>query len=471
MRRALTAVLLVAFLASPRAVFAQRTIQIPSDRVTTDSAAPVAVSDVTLGVDNSNSHLRVCFAFRNLALSGVTSVEFHVGILDQFDNERISTTVIRNANSQFSSGRRVNPPDPSASGYTDTNDGTQSCWLFSNTAEVNKLQGMNDLKLLIKPTAVRFADGTTWRPGDTFTRAYNADGSAYVLQTEPFDTTWSTEPDTAPVAIVSAGIRSYASFDNQPKMEQCTTFRNITNKPATSIRIGYVFSDASGNPLPNNENWHDTFDGTYTPPILIENKCWTAPLPAKRIVRAMRSEVVRVTEVHFSDGSQWKRGDGWTKAYNGDGSPLPSPLAMSGVAPPPGPNPSNPNSPSNAGGLGGVIGPSGQLYGEVAWDMSFDGGFGIAVNQASEFDAQYQAMSECKSRAGANAGNCTLIAKGQALNSPSTRCATLISDGHIYRLGVGATPDDADVNAITTLRAAGGSPDAAKTIAKGCNNS
>lgn len=473
MRSALGTLLLAAILASPLTASAQSFVPIPSDRLALDSSAPVSVSDVTLGLADHGKHLRICFAFRNVASAPIESAEFHVALLDQFDSERLSTNVTRNAQSQFSPGRRIVPPDTSASGYADTNDGSQSCWTFASESDASSLQGINnDLKVKVSAVAVRFADGTTWHRGDTFSRAYNADGSAYVLQPERFDTTWDTEPDSAPVAVVGSSIRSYATFDNKAKFEDCTTFRTITNKAASSIRMVYYFSNADGKYLPASEDWNYTFEGTYTPPVLIQNKCWHGDLPPVSVVRSMRHELVRVTQVRFTDGTSWKRGDGWTKAYAADGSRLSSPLAMVGASPAPDSNNNNSVTPApqNVGGIGGVIGPSGQLYGEVAWDMSFDGGYGIALNQRSAFDAQYEAMSQCKSRAGANANNCVLIAQGKALNSPSTRCVTLISDGHVYRLGVGATQDDADLNALNTLHAAGGMADQAKTIVKGCNN-
>jgi hypothetical protein len=452
----------------PATASASGVLNLPAGNLVTDRQAPIAVSNVSISA-GQDQRMRVCFSFTDLTTNPIKSAEFHVALLDQFGSERLAANVIRNANSQFASGRQMDPPDFTASGYTDTNDGSQSCWLVASAAEAtNAIQGSNDIRVSVKVTAMQYADGTTWHPGDTFVRAFNADGSAFRFVPEAFDTTWSSEPDTAPVTILRAGLRSYALADNQPMMEQCVTFRNIGSKVATSIKIDYVFSDGNGTALPVAMDWHNTFTGTYTPPVLIEDKCWHAKLPPVATVRRMRAEVVRVLHVVYSDGSQWTRGDGWTKAYSGDGNALPSPLAMTGVVNPTTPN-ANPSAPSTATGLGGVIGPSGQQFGEIAWDKTMNGGFGVAVNQPTAFEAQFQAMAQCRTRAGANGGACTLMVNGQGLNSSATRCATLVSDGHVYGLGLGATPDSADLNAITSLSSRNGSIDSAKTIAKGCN--
>lgn len=472
MRRALSAFLLFAILASPMTALALNAIQIPAEQLVTDGSAPVAVSDAYLLPDRAHQVVLVCFSFRNLATASIESVEFHAGMVDQFDTERLGRDLVRNAKDRFPSGHLVQPPDPSSS-VDESGDGSVSCWPLVTASDLSKFQGVDrSAKLKVDVIAVRFSDGSTWHRGGTFTRAYNADGSPYVLQPPNFNTTWTTETDSAPIAILAARIHSYATYDNRAKFKQCVSFRNITNKTASSISISYIFSNHDGKALPDGDDYHYQFDGTYTPPVEIDDQCWHADLPPARLVHAIGNELIRVTDVHFTDGSEWKRGDGWTKTYGADGSTLPSPLAMtgsSGGSTNPA-SPANPSNPSSVSGIGGVIGPSGQLYGEVAWDMSLDGGYGISLNQASAFDAQYQAMSQCKARAGANAANCTLITQGKALNSPSTRCVTLLTDGHVYHLGVGATPDEADLDAITQLHAAGGIADQARTIAKGCNN-
>jgi hypothetical protein len=220
-----------------------------SQFVVTDANDPLSIFNVSLGAAAQNA-LRVCFGFKNLSSKGVTSAEFHFAIKDQFGADRMTATLVRNANSAFGSGRVVDPPDPSAGGFSDTNDGSQSCWTFA--AQNGNLQGLgNGSKMEILVQAVRFSDGTTWQHGATFARAFNHDGSAFEFVPEPFHTTWSTNADSAPVVVTGAAVRITIP---DVRMEQRISFRNTANKTATGIEFAYFFSDASGTPLPNELN-------------------------------------------------------------------------------------------------------------------------------------------------------------------------------------------------------------------------
>jgi hypothetical protein len=474
MKQAVGAVLMLALLIFPVAARSQAMTDV-SQYVVTDANDPLSIFNVSLGAANQNA-LRVCFGFKNLTSKGVSSAEFHFAIKDQFGADRMTATLVRNANSAFSSGRVVDPPDPSAGGFSDTNDGSQSCWTFA--AQNGNLQGLgNGSKMEILVQALRFSDGTTWQHGATFARAFNHDGSAFEFVPEPFHTTWSTNADAAPVVVLGAAVRSITIPD--VRMEQCITFRNVTNKTATGIEFAYIFSDASGTPLPDALNFRSTFSGTFSPPILIENKCWTAALPAVDNIRRMRRETIRVNIVSFSDGTQWRRGSDYFKAFSADGSPFSgsqpivanldngnnTPVQSFGPV-----QPVQPPAPvSNS--LGGVVGPSGQQFGEIAWIKGSQTAVGMATDKASAFQAQFAATSACQAKAAdQDKDKCELILKGLGLNSAATRCATMVFDGRAFAIGLGRSLDDSDIDAVNKLRSFGGSIEAARTLVKGCNS-
>jgi hypothetical protein len=468
LRQALAAGLLFAFAAAPASVMAQQK-RVPDSDVATNAGSPMAISGVVLSPNVKQQSLRVCFSLTNLTAQNVSSAKFHFALLDQFGQEVLGANLTRNAaGNGFAPGRTVNPPDITAAGYSDTNDGSQSCWLVAvtNPAALQSVNGEQISKMSLNVVAMTYVDGSVWTQGEKFARAFNADGSAFVFTPEQFQTSWSTEADTAPIAVTDASLESLASSDNKGQMQQCVSFRNVTNKVATAVKFAYIFTDAGGAALPNSLNWHNTFAGKFTQPILIENKCWAATLPPVSVVRRMRHEVVQVSSVSFIDGSQWTRGAGWVKAFNDAGNALSEPqtIAAGSIS-----NVVSPPNAQSADSLAGTVGPTGQRFGEIAWVKGSISAFGVADDQATPFDAQFAAMSACKTRAGASGGSCQLMLNGQALNSPATRCVILLFDGAHYAVGRGTSQEAADRDGINRLTSSGGSVDSARTIVKACN--
>jgi hypothetical protein len=469
MKRLARVFALAVFLALPQPASAQ---MVNATQFTQfDRNDPLAVSNVSMGPATASS-LRVCFAFRNLTSKDVTSAQFHFVIQDQFGADRLSANFIRNANGVFPSGSITSPPNVGP-GFTDTNSGSQSCWTMPAT--LNDLNGLsNGSKIVVTVTGVAFADGSRWTRGATFPRAFNFDGTAFFFTPPQFSTSWTTEQDSAPVVVIAAGVRSLGGSD--PKMEQCISFRTTTNKPATSIFFRYLFRDANNVPVPG-QNWHWIATGTFTPPILIADKCWTGALAPAATIANMRSEVISVEEVTFADGSQWKRGMPYFKAFAANGSPYsgPQPVVASVV---PGPGGSLTPAPSQTpSGFGGTIGPSGQQFGEIAWIVPTSAGqttlvTGSAVDKPTLFEAQHGAMEACEANAVAQSqdkARCTLLIQGRGLNSATTRCAVLGLSGARYDVGLGRTLDDADLDLINKIRAAGGSIEGIRYTVKVCN--
>lgn len=473
MKQVFGAFLIAAYLLIPTVARAQMS---DATRFTQlDRNDPLAVSNVSLGADSAANTLRVCFAFRNLTSKDVTSAQFHFVIQDQFGTDHLSANFIRNANGAFPSGSVASPPNVTSPGFTDTNSGSQSCW--TTNASSNELAGINNSgKILITVAGVAFGDGTRWARGGTFPRAFNSDGSVFVFVPQPFVTSWTTVPDSSPVVVTAAGVRSLGGGD--PKMQQCISFRTSTNKVATSIFFRYVFSDANGIPVPG-ENWHWTATGTFTPPILIADKCWTAALPPVATIQRMRREVISVEDVTFADGTEWKRGTQYFKAFSADGTAFtgPQPVVAAVTQPAPGTAPGLPAPSQTPSGFGGVIGPSGQQFGEIAWIVPTSLAqtalvTGSAIDKPTLFEAQHAAMEACEASAVAQAqdkSRCTLLIQGRGLNSAATRCAVLGMSGARFDLGLGLTLDDADLDLINKIRASGGSIEGIRYTVKVCN--
>jgi hypothetical protein len=113
---------------------------------------------------------------------------------------------------------------------------------------------------------------------------------------------------------------------------QCVSFRNISNKEATDVDFSFVVTRYSG-PVEADFGYVDR--GKFTPPVAIDDHCWTGALWPDHVVRLMASETVRVKEVTFADGTTWKPGMPFMRAYGNSGTPLERPVIVEPVTPSP----------------------------------------------------------------------------------------------------------------------------------------
>lgn len=435
----------------------------------------------------SNGRGRLCIGIINLTNRAVSSARIHFAIVDQFGSERVGLDFIRNFSPALGGGSRLSQPTPAS--VADTNDGSVSCWTF-NVSNVD-LNGVNSNGgVTLTTTALAFGDGQTWQRGTPIALEFNRDGTfpqfAYARVTE--------EPDRAPVRITSASVRNAAEFGGGVRTRPCASFRNVSNKVAASVTFVFILAKSTGG-----SQWlRYVENGTFTPPVLIEEKCGQFAFVGGDVTRQTNELLVRVTAVRFTDGTGWQRGQPYTKGFTGDGQPY-SGTAPPFVAdtrfvgagdpdyaqrianlgsvpfsgPPPGPGPAPGTSPApnplTPGGIGGVIGPSGQLFGDIAWVPGMSATVASATDKGSVIDAGVAAMEVCRARAGAQAPNCQLLIKGAGLNSPASRCASLVFDGSIYRVGFAPTPGDAELNALTDLRNASGDVARHQYLATICN--
>jgi hypothetical protein len=106
----------------------------------------------------------------------------------------------------------------------------------------------------------------------------------------------------------------------------------------------FVRGDAIFGPVEVDFGYTDR--GKFTPPVAIDDHCWTGSLWPDHVVRLMAIETVRVKEVTFADGSTWKAGMSFVRAYGNGGTPLPRPIVVESVTPSPSPTPLPSPSPS-----------------------------------------------------------------------------------------------------------------------------
>lgn len=179
-----------------------------------------------------------------------------------------------------------------------------------------------------------------WSNGTYWTRA-----SGYQPQPQPTATPVPTpQPTPTPERLrVSARVEGNAfspvyvygaSLTNGygRTFRQCVSFRNVASKEATGVDLSFVVTRYSG-AVEADFGYVDR--GKFTPPISIDDHCWTGSLWPDRVVRLMAHETVRVKEVTFADGSTWRPGSPFKRAYENNGTPLSQPV----VVEPPSPEP------------------------------------------------------------------------------------------------------------------------------------
>lgn len=133
--------------------------------------------------------------------------------------------------------------------------------------------------------------------------------------------------DESPIHVYAASLRNGSGRS----YAQCVSFRNVSMKVATDVDFSFVVSSYSG--TVEADFGHEDF-GTFTPPVNIDDHCWSGPLWHDRVVRLMSSEVVRVKRVTFKDGTTWSAGMTWERGYSNGGTLLVNPMMVPEATPP-----------------------------------------------------------------------------------------------------------------------------------------
>jgi len=144
------------------------------------------------------------------------------------------------------------------------------------------------------------------------------------LAAAEFDNTvpWRNLSSNSPIVIT----RSSVFFNTDGTVRLCVNFRNVSNKAASRVRVAFEFDDSFDRPM------RDAVlerSGSFGPGILIEgkmdllggnndsfNNCVDkiAGTTTKPTI-----EKIDVTDVIFEDGTRWKKGEPFARAFDNGG--------------------------------------------------------------------------------------------------------------------------------------------------------
>ncbi|HEX3550664.1 MAG TPA: DUF4189 domain-containing protein [Candidatus Elarobacter sp.] len=398
-----------------------------------------------------------CVDFRVLSRKPVADVRFTIHFRDTFDNEhflgsRPNTPFTLDRAGNFSPGQVVLANRDATKTYI--NDGSESCWVvpatFADTGQ------RNVTKMSIETTQVAFTDGSVWNKGQSFDQAFLPNGNTFRT---PINVSQRLVTDGhAPVELISAGT----GYDWGGDPQQCVAFRDVTNQVATTVDFDVFYLDGSNNQVVSRRFSHV---GTFTPPVLIQDKCRNVDLGNAAQVGRLRFAEVHVRRVVFNDGTQWNEGDAFTRVYGNNGDKLAFPLLVAAanapfVLPTAMPNVLPDVQVFGPNDNGGTPITSGQHYGAIAVDKT--GSFAsLAADRESPAAAAADAIEKCNAQSGGN--SC-------AVRLTFLHCAA-IAVRTLQGVGVGffsktdpSTKRAAEIEALTNA----GATDAS-ILASGCN--
>ena len=275
-----------------------------------------------------------------------------------------------------------------------------------------------------------------------------------------FTMPWKQAPGLAPVVITLASLFSDASLGNQ--VRACISFKNTTQKPINAVEFTFRFDDMLGSPLVEGILQRQ---GSFGPGVVIEgkmsilggnsdsfNKCTNVNGTNLKPVL----ETIGVNAVRFEDGTTWKRGD-----------PVPGlASAVPGGAPAPIVNV------NGASGQGGSFAPAAGTFWSIAWVPGSRKLMATAVDERTQTDADYGALSKCNALNGGGTA-CQVVAYTTGLPAhPAAKCGALAIDeaGGKFASGWGATQSDTIRAAQEALVRFGGALTADSIVTVVCNS-
>jgi hypothetical protein len=174
-------------------------------------------------------------------------------------------------------------------------------------------------------------------------------------------------------------------------------------------------------------------------------------------------EKIDVTDVIFEDGTRWKKGEAFVRAFdNGGGRVVAGPSGAATPAPPGAP------AAVHVGGataVGGTVGPAGTGFGAIAWIPGSRTAFGVSTDAATQADADFAAMTKCTQLAQGVAG-CQPIVR---LFGTTNKCGAIATDSARYSSAFGPDMSSTIQSVLQALAAAGGTIGANSVIASACN--
>jgi len=279
---------------------------------------------------------------------------------------------------------------------------------------------------------------------------------------------WRNLSRSSPILIT----RASTFFNGDGTIRLCVSFRNVSNKAASRVRISFEFDDSFDRlmrdaVLPRS--------GTFGPGILIEGAMSVFGATGDALKNCVDRvagtnskptiEKIDVTDVVFEDGTRWKKGDPFVRAFdNGGGS-----IVATTVGPTPAPS-SAPGAATavhvgGATGVAGTVGAAGTSFGAIAWIPGSRTAYGVSIDASSQDTADFAAMTKCTQFA-QGVGGCKPIVR---LFGTTNKCGAIATDGVRYSSAFGPDMSSTIQSVLQALAAAGGTIGADSVITSACN--
>jgi len=255
----------------------------------------------------------------------------------------------------------------------------------------------------------------------------------------------------------------FVDNNNSSTFRACISFKNIAPKPASLVVFTFKFDDLLGNAISEGILRRS---GSFGPNIVIEGKMTALggnPDSLNNCLNLAITSVqpnlftIEVIEVHYEDGSVWKKGD---------------PMIGSQPAPTAAPAGNSGNTTANIGGATGIgitLGSTGGTFGAIAWLPGSHKIFATSVDQASQDDATIDAATKCNVLNGGGTA-CKVVLK---LSGTKERCGTILLDDTVNPavagLALGPNNNDTIKSAAEALSKKGGSLGANTIVTVVCN--
>jgi hypothetical protein len=276
---------------------------------------------------------------------------------------------------------------------------------------------------------------------------------------------WRNLSSNSPIVIT----RTSTFFNNDGTVRLCVNFRNVSNKAASRVRVTFEFDDSFDRPM------RDAVlerSGSFGPGISIEgkmdllggnqdsfNNCVdkVAGTNSKPTI-----EKIDVTDVIFEDGTRWKKGEAFARAFDNGGNRVIA--APAGATPAPGAAPGAVHV-GGATAVGGTVGPTGTGFGAIAWIPGSRTAFGVSTDASSQEDADFAAMTKCTQFA-QGAGGCKPIVR---LFGSTNKCGAIATDTARFSSAFGPDMSSTIQSVLQALAAAGGTIGSNSVVASACN--
>ncbi|MDB5026496.1 MAG: hypothetical protein JWO66_185 [Candidatus Eremiobacteraeota bacterium] len=270
----------------------------------------------------------------------------------------------------------------------------------------------------------------------------------------------------APIAITESSV----FFPPNGTVRVCVSFRNVSDKPASAVRVTFEFDDLFGNPL--RQGILDRA-GSFGPGIAIEGKMSELGGNSDSFKNCIfvqgtnvkpSLEKIDVTDVRFEDGTTWKKGAAFVRAFDSHGNRVAAPVPVGGGAPGAG----TADAAVNIGGAtasGGSVGPAGPVYGTIAWIPGSRTAFGSVADAATQADADFAAMTKCTALANGAPG-CKPVVR---MFGSDKKCGAIATDAAKFSTARGPDMSSTIQSVLATLAKEGGTIAGNSIISSLCN--